>query len=110
MNDFKWSTFLDGPIFLVASYFEALAIVAQFEEIDPNYQGSMKIRLLMFRATTIYFLLFAAQFMQQKELYVAIIQKQLLAYQQVQLSNVFQSQKDGVLIFSMSEIQKEGKY
>ena len=110
MHDFKWATFLDGPIFLVASYFEALAIVAQFEEIDPNYQGSMKIRLLMVRATTIYFLLFAAQFMQQKELYVAIIQKQLLAYQQVQLSNVFQSQKDGVLIFSMSEIQKEGKY
>ena len=83
MHDFEWTTFLDGPIFLVASYFEALAIVAQFEEIDPDYQGSMKIRLLMVRATTIYFLLFAAQFMQQKELYVAIIQKQLLAYQQV---------------------------
>ena len=83
MHDFKWTIFVNGPIFLVASYFEALAIVAQLEEVDPDFQGSMKIRLLMFRATTIYFLLMVAQFMQQKELYVAIIQKQLLAYQQV---------------------------
>ncbi len=64
----------------------------------------------MFRAVTIYALMVFSQFMQQKDLFVATIQKQLLVQQQVQLNNVFQSQKDGVLIFSLSEIQKKEKF
>jgi hypothetical protein len=47
------------------------------------------------------------QFIQQKDMFVATIQKYLLTQQQIQLSNVFQSQKDGVLIYSQNDTSED---
>ena len=79
MHDFKWAAFLDGPVFLIACYFEAVIIAEIDANGDIHYHKEVKIKQKMFRALTIYALIVFAQFMQQKDLYVAIIQKELLA-------------------------------
>ncbi len=37
MHDFKWTAFLDGPVFLIACYFESLRLVEIDANGDPNY-------------------------------------------------------------------------
>ena len=81
LHDFKWTVFLDGPAFLVACYFEAAIIGKIDANGDPNYHTEVKMKQKMFRALTIYAFVVFGQFMQQKDLCVAIIQKQLLAQQ-----------------------------
>ena len=54
MHDFKWTTFLDGPVFIVACYFEAVIIGEIDARGDPNYNTEVKMKQKMFRAITIY--------------------------------------------------------
>ncbi len=49
-HDIKWFLFFHGPMFLAASYFEAVAIIASESNGDPNY-GKGKILLKMFKAS-----------------------------------------------------------
>ena len=79
MHDFKWTAFLDGPVFLLSCYYEALILVEIAANGEPNYNGAVIVRLKVFQALTIYGFTVFGQFMQQKDLSVAIIQKQLLA-------------------------------
>ena len=79
--DFKWTTFLDGPVFLAVSYFEAQILCEIEARGDPNYPIEARIRNKMIRALTIYLFCVLGHFMQQKDLSVAIVQKQLLAQQ-----------------------------
>ena len=65
----------------MACYFEAAIIGTIDANLDPNYQTGVKMKQQMFRALTIYAFVVFGQFMQQKDLCVAIIQKQLLAQQ-----------------------------
>jgi hypothetical protein len=64
LHDFKWTTFLDGPVFIVACYFEAVIIVDTNARGDTDYQGGSIIKQKMFRALTIYAFTVFAQFMQ----------------------------------------------
>jgi hypothetical protein len=81
LNDFKWTAFLDGPFFLLACYFEAEIIGKIDANGDQNYHSEVKMKQKMLRALTIYGFVVLGHFMQQKDLSVAIIQKQLLAQQ-----------------------------
>jgi hypothetical protein len=55
----------------------------------------------MNRMLLIYVTLVASQFIQQQTLSVLIIQKQMIVIQQDQLNNLFQTQRDGILIYSL---------
>jgi hypothetical protein len=65
----------------VACYFEAVIIGKIDANGDPNYDTQVNLKKKMFRALTIYCFVVFGHFMQQKDLSVAIIQKQLLAQQ-----------------------------
>lgn len=45
--------------------------------------------------------MFVNQFYQQQAMSVLIIQKQMIVQQQAQLNNIFQNQRDGILIYSL---------
>jgi|LakMenEpi03Aug12_release.lakeMendotaPanAssembly.Ray.scaffolds.fasta_scaffold5176013_1 hypothetical protein len=44
MHDFKWVTFLDGPIFILSSYFETQVYIDEQLAKDPTYNGAGKMR------------------------------------------------------------------
>lgn len=89
LHDYKWTMFLDGPSFLVSCYFEAailtkLAAPNSDEQLSVGGLGTeteLVMRTKMIRAVGIYIFVVFSQFMQQKDLSVAIIQKQLMAQQ-----------------------------
>ena len=49
LHDFKRLMFLNGPIFLISSYFLVLAEVENASLLDPNYDGKAKISIRMNR-------------------------------------------------------------
>ena len=54
----------------------------------------------MNRMALIYIAMVVNQFYQQQTMSVLIIQKQMIVQQQAQLNNIFQNQRDGILIYS----------
>jgi hypothetical protein len=55
MHDFKWTAFLDGPVFLCACIFEAKKLVEiETAQGDPDYNGDSKMKRDVFRALIIY--------------------------------------------------------
>ena len=83
LHDFKWTAFLNGPVFIVACYFEARVTSDAVSVCDPNFLTNIHIKRKMFRAFYVYLFMMASQFVQQKEMFVLIIQKKLLVLQQV---------------------------
>jgi hypothetical protein len=81
-HDFKWTAILDGPIFVVASYFEALANNQLAATENSIYDGAGDVGDRMMLACLIYGFISFSQFLQQRDLSILIIQKSLIAQQQ----------------------------
>ena len=97
-----WVTFINGPIFLILSYFEFIA-EAQIEYQNTGIFDEAYVKVRMNRAIILYVILCMSQYLQQLEFSIIFVKQRMIVRQQAQLHNLFMSQRDGIIVYSLKQ-------
>lgn len=99
LHHYGWIALLNGPLFLVCSYYEHM-FWQEHDFASTGILNESRTNLRLNRAAMVVAGLTAAQYLQQREFSIAITKQVLVQRQQAQLNNLFQSQRDGIVVYS----------